>query len=580
MARVTVGFDFLRDDLRAAAPVSVAEAEELVAGYYGLAARARPLGSQQDTNFLLVGPDDVPLGVLKIANTAFGAEEVEAQDAAAALLADACPDLRFATALPRPDRRVPTLLSPDGPRLARVLRYLPGGTFTGPGYLAPDVVAGFGRVAGRLSVALAAFTHPGLDRVLQWDLRHADEVLRRLAGALLDRHKLGRVLDAGRAAWAQVGEVADALPRQAVHLDLTDDNVVRTGRAPDGVIDFGDLTTTWAVAEPAITISSVLHHAGARAVLGAARGAGVPRRASAVGRRGRGAVAAGGPARRRDRREWALPGRDRRVQRLRRRRARARVADVRAGDVRADRRDDGADPGRGRQACAGAVRRSPASSLVAEPVARLDLSVDSDAVDNGAWLAPDLADRLAARYDGTVATAYGRARLAGSPPLAMTSPATVPTGVDLWTDAALRAPWAGRVAEASDGRVVLAAEGWAMTVAGPVHPLVPVGATVAPGAPLARPLPARSTEALGGPQPARLLSGGAPDVPGGAEPGPRPAHSLSAGPPDASGGAPHWAATRRRARCRRTPRCRRGGRVGARGGEGARACQRAARGGP
>ena len=46
---------------------------------------------------------------------------------------------------------------------------------------------------------------------------------------------------------------------------MTDDNVVCTTRDgirwPDGVIDFGDLTTTWAICRMAIT--SVLHHAGA-----------------------------------------------------------------------------------------------------------------------------------------------------------------------------------------------------------------------------------------------------------------------------------------------------------------------------
>ena len=257
------GFDFLRDDIRAAAPVSPAEAETLVADNYGIEARARPLGSQQDTNFLLVGRDDTPLGVLKIANAAFGPDEIDAQDAAADLLAAGCPDLRIATALHRPDGRAATLGSPDGPRLARVLRYLPGGTFTGPGYLTPDVIAGIGRVAGRVSAALATFAHTGLERALQWDLRYADETLRRLAAAMLDRRKLDRVLEAGAAAWAQVGVLADDLPRQAVHLDLTDDNIVRTGRTPDGVIDLGDLTSTWAVAEPAVTISSVLHHAGA-----------------------------------------------------------------------------------------------------------------------------------------------------------------------------------------------------------------------------------------------------------------------------------------------------------------------------
>ena len=48
---------------------------------------------------------------------------------------------------------------------------------------------------------------------------------------------------------------------------MTDDNVVCTTRDgirwPDGVIDFGDLTTTWAICELAVAITSVLHHAGA-----------------------------------------------------------------------------------------------------------------------------------------------------------------------------------------------------------------------------------------------------------------------------------------------------------------------------
>ena len=53
-----------------------------------------------------------------------------------------------------------------------------------------------------------------------------------------------------------------------MHLDLTDANVVVSRSAggsprPDGVIDFGDLSDSWAVSELAITASSVLGHPGA-----------------------------------------------------------------------------------------------------------------------------------------------------------------------------------------------------------------------------------------------------------------------------------------------------------------------------
>ena len=65
-----------------------------------------------------------------------------------------------------------------------------------------------------------------------------------------------------------------------------------------------------------------------------------------------------------------------------------------------------------------------------------------DAVDEGAWLSPGLADRLAlALLDGkgvdggadAVATRYGEARLDASRVLAEASPATVATGIDLRT---------------------------------------------------------------------------------------------------------------------------------------------------
>ncbi len=61
------------------------------------------------------------------------------------------------------------------------------------------------------------------------------------------------------------GRLADRLPSQFIHGDLTDDNVVAgdpVTRVPDGVIDLGDLNRTWTVGELAITVSSLLHHDG------------------------------------------------------------------------------------------------------------------------------------------------------------------------------------------------------------------------------------------------------------------------------------------------------------------------------
>jgi hypothetical protein len=169
-------------------------------------------------------------------------------------------------------RHGPVTVPVDGePALARVLTYLPGGTLTGAGYLSPRVVAGLGTVAGQVSRALRPFRHPGLDRVLQWDLRHADRVIGVLAGHVRDAGLRARVTDAATAAWDRVQALAGGLPVQTVHGDVTDDNVVCTTRrglrTPDGVIDFGDLTSSWAVGELAVAITSVLRHAGAEPCL-------------------------------------------------------------------------------------------------------------------------------------------------------------------------------------------------------------------------------------------------------------------------------------------------------------------------
>ncbi len=116
-----------------------------------------------------------------------------------------------------------------------------------------------------MSRALEGFSHPGLDRILQWDLRYGADVVAQLLSHVSDASHRARVETAAREAWSRIAPLADELPRQAVHLDLTDANVVfgRDGVRPDGVIDFGDLSDSWAVSELAITASSVLGHAGA-----------------------------------------------------------------------------------------------------------------------------------------------------------------------------------------------------------------------------------------------------------------------------------------------------------------------------
>jgi 4-aminobutyrate aminotransferase-like enzyme/Ser/Thr protein kinase RdoA (MazF antagonist) len=269
---VTVGFNFLEAPELPAPQVSEEQAEEILATHYGLQARATSLGSNQDKNFVVTGADGEIVGVLKIANPAFNATEIEAQDLAADRIAEAEPTLRMAVPLPNLAGEKCTAMAGlvDGTAYVRLLRFLSGGTLIDRGYLSPTAIAGLGEVAARVSRALEDFRHPGLDRVLQWDLRYGTAVVAELISYVADPLHRARLEAAARDAWGRIAPLADALPRQAVHLDLTDANVVVSpsagGSVPDGVIDFGDLSDSWAVSELAITASSVLGHPGSEPI--------------------------------------------------------------------------------------------------------------------------------------------------------------------------------------------------------------------------------------------------------------------------------------------------------------------------
>jgi 4-aminobutyrate aminotransferase-like enzyme/Ser/Thr protein kinase RdoA (MazF antagonist) len=508
---VTAGFNFLEQPELPAPQVTEAQAEHLLLKYYGINARAESLGSQQDKNFLVLDSDDRPFGVLKIANPAFTEVELAAQDAAAELIADAEPTLRVAapllnlagescTAVTGLLGKSPVAsLAPEQPALVRLLPYLPGGTLVGKGHLSPAVVAGMGELAGRVSRALADFRHPGLDRALQWDLRVGHDVVQTLVSHVGDASHRERLMAAATSAWERIAPLADELPRQAVHLDLTDANVVAAHAGPraDGIIDFGDLSDTWAVSELAITLSSVLGHPDATPtsilpginafhairpltsvevdvlwpllvlrtvvliVSGAQQAALDPDNAYVTEQ---------------SEDEWRMFEQ-----------ATSVPIDVMTGAIRAE---------LGLTETPTAVNGEPLiTGLDPTKVTTLDLSSISDAYDDafqpGAWLPADLEDELAraAVRDGAklVVTRFGEPRLTRAPALSQDSPEVIPTGIALWPaeTATVTAPWPGVVDRVGDDLVLrgdhyeLAVTGCDVTVTGDVEAGAPLASAAA-----------------------------------------------------------------------------------------------------
>jgi 4-aminobutyrate aminotransferase-like enzyme/Ser/Thr protein kinase RdoA (MazF antagonist) len=474
------GVDFFAQGALPAPRVTAEEATWIAGSRFGLDATAHILGSQQDQNFLLRRRDgDQPLGVLKLANPAIGLQEIDAQIVASELLAAALPDIRIATTLTDAAgmRMFDLAQTSEGPLVAHVVRYLPGETLLARGYLSPTVVANLGALAAQVSAALADFEHPGLERVLQWDLRNGASVVELLLGHVPDtelRERIERATAQAARAVAALAE-AEALPLQPGHFDLTDENVLTTAPRgipiPDGVIDLGDLSVSWRVAELATTIASLLHHPGGEphtllpairafqqlrpltsAELDALWPLVVIRSAVLTVSSHQQVALDGGHT-------HASTGLAHELEVFNR--ATSVPLAVMTNLIRA---------ALGAEVAAQRLPRS-AAALVDRAPAELDLCTQSELMDDGAWLDRDGGQRLIQQqlaHSDAVVLPHALPQLARAKPLTQSSQATVPTVTEVWfkDETELFAPWPGDATRSRPGLVVLESSELTLTLEG------------------------------------------------------------------------------------------------------------------
>ncbi|PRA70188.1 hypothetical protein CQ065_05765 [Pseudomonas sp. MYb187] len=243
--------------------VSEQQALRVLQERYGLSGSLQSLGSQQDLNFRV----DAPSGryVLKICHGTYAVAELEAQHAALGFLRER--GLPVPAVIGATSGEQLLALDLDGqPLRVRLLDYIEGQSLTRLKHMEPQLIAELGRLCARIDQALADFNHPGLERTLQWDPRHAQALIAHLLPVLAEGPRKAQVLEAARKAEQRLQPLLEQLPMQAVHLDITDDNAVwqRDDQRQwqlQGVIDFGDLMHTWRIADLAVTCAALLHHA-------------------------------------------------------------------------------------------------------------------------------------------------------------------------------------------------------------------------------------------------------------------------------------------------------------------------------
>ncbi|HEY8199020.1 MAG TPA: phosphotransferase, partial [Candidatus Limnocylindrales bacterium] len=242
-------------DLAPRPQVDAVLATVIYRAHFALATEATPtaveLPGERDRNFR-IDLDGRPAFVLKVAGPVEDRDLLAAQNDAMRHLAARLTDLAVPTPVVARDGRsiVETSDASGVERLVRCLSWLPGTPLAAAATDRDDadLARSVGAAAGAISRALAGFHAIAFERPFQWDVTRAWELVAHHRAAV-ERPDRRALLDRWLVTSASVAAGLAALPRSVVHNDANDHNVlVEDGRVV-GLIDFGDMVESVAIAE-------------------------------------------------------------------------------------------------------------------------------------------------------------------------------------------------------------------------------------------------------------------------------------------------------------------------------------------
>ncbi|NOC83749.1 aminotransferase class III-fold pyridoxal phosphate-dependent enzyme [Ruegeria sp. HKCCD6428] len=224
---------------------------------WGLDARLTRLDGEYDLNFRVHATNGQDY-VLKAMRAGCDADLVDLQIKALAHIASEAPGLPFPKVFPDlTGAMLPEIADSEGQRrLVWLLECLPGQCYAKAAPKSEELILKLGRVLGATDRALEGFEHEGLHRAgFKWDLMQA--------GWIAD--KLNAISDPARQAllteicegFAAIADVLADLPKQAIHNDANDYNILVEGelserRRISGLIDLGDMCAAPRICDLAI----------------------------------------------------------------------------------------------------------------------------------------------------------------------------------------------------------------------------------------------------------------------------------------------------------------------------------------
>ncbi|UWQ49609.1 aminotransferase class III-fold pyridoxal phosphate-dependent enzyme [Leisingera caerulea] len=242
--------------------------------YWGIKAELSRLDGEYDLNFLARKADGQGY-ILKAMRPGCETWLVDMQVKAFEHIAMRQPDLPCPRVISSADgRSLLTLPDENGQdRLVWLLNQLPGRCYAKAEPKSDALIHEVGQVLGGSAKALADFRHAGLERNFKWDLMRAGWIKNRLS-CVTDPARRA-ILEEICTDFAKLEPVLTQLPKQAIHNDANDYNIMVAGelgepRRVSGLIDLGDMCAAPRVCDLAIAAAYiVLDHPAPEAALAA-----------------------------------------------------------------------------------------------------------------------------------------------------------------------------------------------------------------------------------------------------------------------------------------------------------------------